>query len=239
MTNINPNSTILQKIAALDINIDLSKQLKLIEQIMESGELGQKALLDLLVNRCIIDNKGVDILDGLIYEFLYFKSFEHIKQKLNSYFRLGLIELNSSLKLNYQPLQNLLMVHDFKAADKLTQNYLCSLAGLDKSSKRQWLYFTDIFAIPSEDLYIIDKLWRLYSRGKFGFSIQRSIWLSNNCSWEKLWFNIGWKNNGILCRYPSDFIWNIDAPSGHLPLFNQLRGVQVISALFNHNAWNQ
>nr|YP_009237883.1 hypothetical protein [Gracilariopsis lemaneiformis]YP_009294716.1 hypothetical protein Gch_117 [Gracilariopsis chorda]AML79959.1 hypothetical protein [Gracilariopsis lemaneiformis]AOM66976.1 hypothetical protein Gch_117 [Gracilariopsis chorda]UAD88762.1 hypothetical protein [Gracilariopsis chorda] len=239
MTNINLNSKILQKIAALDINIDSSKQLKLIEQIVESGELGQKALLDLLVDRCIIENKEVDSLDGLIYEFLYFKSLEHIKQKLNSYFHLGLIDLNSSLKFNYQPLQNLLIIHDFKEADKLTQSYLCSLAGLDKNSKRKWLYFTDILAISPEDLYIIDKLWRLYSRGKFGFSIQRSIWLSNNCNWEKFWFTIGWQNNGTLCRYPSDFIWNIDAPSGHLPLFNQLRGVQVILALFNHSAWNQ
>nr|YP_009500359.1 hypothetical protein [Gracilariopsis heteroclada]AXE43521.1 hypothetical protein [Gracilariopsis heteroclada] len=239
MTNINPNSTILQKIAALDINIDVSKQLKLIEQIVESGELAQKALLDLLVDRCMMENKEVDNLDGLIYEFLYFRSFANIKKKLNSYFCLGLIDLNHSFKLNYQPLQNLLIVHDFQEADKLTQSYLRSLAGLDKNSQRKWLYFTDILAIPSEDLYIIDKLWRLYSRGKFGFSIQRSIWLSHNCSWEKFWFTIGWKNNGILCRYPSDFIWNIDAPSGHLPLFNQLRGVQVISALFNHSVWNK
>nr|YP_010952330.1 conserved hypothetical plastid protein [Gloiopeltis furcata]WMP13999.1 conserved hypothetical plastid protein [Gloiopeltis furcata] len=140
--------------------------------------------------------------------------------------------------MDYKPLQKLLISKHYRQADRLTQIYLCQLAGLDEDSKRNWLYFTDIQSLPSEDLATIDMLWRLYSRNKFGFSRQRKIWLSNNCNWEKLWSRIGWKNEGVACRYPDEFMWSIDAPQGHLPLFNQLRGVQVLSALFDHTVWN-
>nr|YP_010196485.1 hypothetical protein LK223_pgp188 [Gracilaria cervicornis]UAD83882.1 hypothetical protein [Gracilaria cervicornis] len=223
---------------SLDISCDIPQQIKMIKQIIQSGKIGQEALLNFLVNRCIIQKKNVEVLDGLIFEFLYFDSVDDIKKRLNSYFSFGLIDLTSSLRLNYQPLQDLLINQKFQQADKLTQSYLCSLANLDREYNRNWLYFTDIFSFPKEDLYILDKLWRVYSRNKFGFSIQRKIWLSIDCNWDKLWVQIGWNKNGIPSRYPHEFIWNIDAPDGHLPLFNQLRGVQVISALFNHSVWS-
>nr|UAD87731.1 hypothetical protein [Gracilaria textorii] len=238
MKDLNCNSIIAEQVASLDMSFDRTQQVKIIEQIMQSGKVGQEALLNLLVNRCIIQKQNVEILDGLIFEFLYFYSIDDIKTRLSSYFSFGLIDLKSSLQLNYQPLQDLLINHSFQQADKLTQSYLCSLANLGRKCSRNWLYFTDVFSLPPEDLYILDKLWRVYSRNKFGFSIQRKIWLSINCNWEKLWVYIGWKKNGIPLRYPGEFIWNIDAPDGHLPLFNQLRGVQVIAALFNHSLWS-
>nr|YP_009732474.1 hypothetical protein [Gracilaria textorii]QHS70909.1 hypothetical protein [Gracilaria textorii] len=238
MKDLNCNSIITEQFASLNMSFDRTQQVKIIEQIMQSGKVGQEALLNFLVNRCILQKKNIEVLDGLIFEFLYFYSIDDIKKRLNSYFASGLIDLKSSLQLNYQPLQDLLINHNFQQADKLTQSYLCSLANLDRKYNRNWLYFTDVFSLPTQDLYILDKLWRVYSRNKFGFSIQRKIWLSINCNWEKLWIRIGWNKNGIPLRYPGEFIWNIDAPDGHLPLFNQLRGVQVIAALFNHNVWS-
>nr|UAD87527.1 hypothetical protein [Gracilaria salicornia] len=229
---------IKQQISSLDIGFDKIQQVKMIEQIIQSGQVGQEALLSFLVDRCIIQKHNIEVLDGLIFEFLYFCSIDDIKKSLSSYFPFGLIDLKSSLKLNYQPLQDLLINRNFQQADKLTQSYLCSLANLGQKYNRKWLYFTDIFSLPAEDLYILDKLWRVYSRDKFGFSIQRKIWLSINCNWEKFWVHIGWNKNGVPLRYPGEFIWNINAPDGHLPLVNQLRGVQVIAALFNHNVWS-
>nr|YP_010198908.1 hypothetical protein LK147_pgp183 [Hydropuntia urvillei]UAD88357.1 hypothetical protein [Hydropuntia urvillei] len=239
MKDLNYNSNILKKVASLDTNLDKTEQIQLIEQIIDSGKLGQELLLNILIDRCIVQKRKVKFLDGLIFEFLYFNSSDCIKTKLKSYFSCGLIELNSYLRLNYQPLQDLLILHSFQEADKLTQHYLCLLAKLDHAPNRNWLYFTDVFSFPSEDLYILDQLWRIYSRNKFGFSVQRKIWLSVNKDWKKFWSSIGWSKNGVLSRYPSEFLWNINAPYGHLPLFNQLRGVQVISALFNHRVWNQ
>nr|YP_063521.1 conserved hypothetical plastid protein [Gracilaria tenuistipitata var. liui]AAT79596.1 conserved hypothetical plastid protein [Gracilaria tenuistipitata var. liui] len=237
MKDLNCHLIVSEQVASLKITIDKSKQLKMIEKILQSGKIGQEALLNLLVDRCVVQQQNVEGLDGLIFECLYFNGFDDIKQKLNSYFSYGLIKLNSGFKLNYQPLQDLLIIHDFEEADKLTQSYLCLLANLSQKYSRNWLYFTDVFSLPCEDLYILDKLWRIYSRDKFGFSIQRKIWLSTNCHWEQFWSIIGWHKNGIPVRYPREFTWNLNAPDGHLPLFNQLRGVQVISALLSHRAW--
>nr|YP_009244538.1 hypothetical protein Gchil_130 [Agarophyton chilense]AMK96780.1 hypothetical protein Gchil_130 [Agarophyton chilense]ASP44675.1 hypothetical protein [Agarophyton chilense]UAD84290.1 hypothetical protein [Agarophyton chilense] len=239
MEDLNYHSRVLEQVASLDMSVDKSKQLKIIEKISQSGKVGQEALLHLLVDRCVVKKQHVEGLDGLIFECLYFNGIDDIKQRLNSYFSCGLIKLNSSFKLNYQPLQDSLIIHDFEEADKLTQSYLCLLASLSQKSSRDWLYFTDVFSLPCEDLYILDKLWRIYSRDKFGFSIQRKIWLSTNYNWELFWSIIGWHINGIPVRYPREFTWNLNAPDGHLPLFNQLRGVQVISALFNHRVWSK
>nr|YP_009244140.1 hypothetical protein Gele_132 [Gelidium elegans]AMK96382.1 hypothetical protein Gele_132 [Gelidium elegans] len=213
-----------------------NEQLKLINQIINAGS--EDLLADLLVEKCIFNKELPDYLDGIIFEILRKTNNRSVLNKLNSYFQDGLIELRSSLKIDYQPLQDQLMLQNFKEADKLTQLYLCKLADLSDSSERNWLYFTDVFTLPSEDLLTIDMLWRLYSRGKFGFSIQRKIWLSNEYNWEVFWSKIGWKDLGNPRRYPNDFIWDINAPEGHLPLFNQLRGVQVLSALFNHSVWD-
>ena len=166
---------------------------------------------------------------------------QDIITKLKQHFNQGIIKLSHDLTLNYQPLQELLIKQNFQEADTLTQQYLCILAGLNTKTNntRKWLYFTDINVIPSEDLLHIDLLWQIYSRGKFGLSIQRQIWMKDGCKWKIFWHNIGWTKNNIPCRYPQEFIWTLDAPQGHLPLFNQLRGKQVLSAIFNHTVWQR
>nr|YP_009244339.1 hypothetical protein Gvag_131 [Gelidium vagum]AMK96581.1 hypothetical protein Gvag_131 [Gelidium vagum] len=236
---IEKNQNILNKLVNIkskDFN-SYNKQLRLINQLINGGS--EDLLVDLLIKKCAFNKELPNNLDGIIFEILRKLDNQFILNKLNSYFRDGLIELNSSLRMNYQPLQDMLMLQNFQEADKLSQLYLCKLADLSNSSERNWLYFTDIFALPSEDLSTIDMLWRLYSHGKFGFSVQRKIWLSNEYNWEIFWHKIHWKDSGVSRRYPDDFIWSINAPEGHLPLFNQLRGVQVLSALFNHPVWDE
>jgi energy-coupling factor transporter ATP-binding protein EcfA2 len=41
----------------------------------------------------------------------------------------------------------------------------------------EFLTVNDIRQFPSEDLWVIDLLWVQYSNGKFGFSVQKRIWL--------------------------------------------------------------
>jgi len=65
------------------------------------------------------------------------------------------------------------------------------------------------------------------------------LWLAMGKNWEKLWSLIGWKQGNTWTRYPNEFIWDLTAPKGHLPLSNQLRGVRVISSLLNHPAWTK
>ena len=209
------------------------------DRLCSEGEIGEQGLLDYLIDRRIKTEKKIILLDGLIFEQLYNSKHKHITTQLHRNFSQGIIKLSNDLNFNYQPLQKLLIDKKFEEADKLTQNYLCQLAGLDTVKIRNWLYFTDIAIIPSEDLFHIDLLWQIYSRGKFGFSIQRQIWIQTNCKWNIFWKTIGWTKKDVPCRYPEEFTWTLDAPRGHLPLFNQLRGMQVLSALFDHIVWQQ
>nr|QCI04217.1 hypothetical protein [Anotrichium furcellatum] len=212
---------------------------KLLKQYLENGEKGCLVLLNLLILRRNIYKNKINVLDGIIFNYLQDSKIESIVTKLNNTFPEGIVPLKTSLQLNYAPLQKLLTEKKFQDADKLTQKYLCQLAGLNNNNKRKWLYFTDVSFIPSDDLFIIDLLWRIYSKGKFGFSVQRKIWMINNYKWDKLWNQIGWLKSGNMRRYPHEFIWTINAPKGHLPLFNQLRGNQVLFSLFEHIVWKK
>ncbi|MDX1976749.1 MAG: GUN4 domain-containing protein [Pseudanabaenaceae cyanobacterium bins.68] len=136
----------------------------------------------------------------------------------------------------FAPLQDLLLRQEFEAADRLTSKMLCQLASPDAAA-RGWIYFSEVAAITSDDLRLIDHLWQIYSESKFGFSLQRRLWLGLGKNWESLWLQIGWKQNGSFTRYPQGFCWNLTAPKGHLPLSNQIRGNKTIEAIFNHPAW--
>ena len=86
------------------------------------------------------------------------------------------------------------------------------------------------------DLQTIDRLWTIYSNGKFGFSKQANILKSVGTKYELLWSKIGWKKDGYWTRYPDSFTWSLDAPEGHMPLINQLRGVRLMDSILRHPA---
>ena len=149
----------------------------------------------------------------------------------------GIVLLNSERNIDYTQLLELLKGQDFQQADRMTLEKLCELAGVE-AVQRKWLYFTEVENFPLADLQTIDRLWLTHSQGKFGFSVQREIWLSLGKNWEKLWPKIGWKTGNNWTRYPNEFTWDLTAPRGHLPLTNQLRGVRVMASLLSHPAWS-
>ena len=81
-----------------------------------------------------------------------------------------------------------------------------------------------------------DRLWSVYSNGKFGFSIQAKLLKSVGKKYELMWPKIGWKKEGLWTRYPGSFCWSLDAPDGHMPLINQLRGVRLMDSILRHPA---
>ena len=86
------------------------------------------------------------------------------------------------------------------------------------------------------DLKTIDRLWTIYSNGRFGFSTQAKILKSVGKKYELLWPKIGWKKDGLWTRYPTSFLWSLSAPDGHMPLINQLRGVRLMDSILRHPA---
>lgn len=236
MNNIDRNLIKLKEIADFTDLSSVQQQENLINNISESSN-GLIILLELLIKRQKKKALNISYTDSIIYKYIYNCRVEALQKKLDKYLAQGIVKLESEHNIDYTPLYKSLVSNNFKHANKLTQEYLNTLAQIDQDKKRQWLYFTDIFNIPITDIITIDKLWRIYSLGKFGFSVQRKIWLYNNKDWEKFWHTIGWKINKKNLRYPDEFTWTNNAPYGHLPLFNQLRGVQVLASLFIHPAW--
>nr|YP_010850744.1 hypothetical protein Ycf53 [Lophurella mutabilis]WGH13559.1 hypothetical protein Ycf53 [Lophurella mutabilis] len=207
-----------------------------IDNILINKE-GQEIIIEKIIKRAHLKNNNTQIIDGLIYQKIIETNNNQIREKLLKKLPNGIINFTKFNQINYQNLQNLLINKKFEEADKLTQQCLCEIVTLKTNNQKNWLYFTDIQFIPKEDLFILDLLWKIYSKGKFGFSIQKKIWIKNNKKWDKLWEKIDWLKKGVMKRYPQEFMWTIDAPEGHLPLFNQLRGTQTLSYLFNNIEW--
>ncbi len=177
-----------------------------------------------------------NLVAGLAYQSLLAADTPDSAEFLQTHFPDGVVPLRSQAAIDYRPLQQLLVKQDFQAADQLTLQKLCELAG-PQAIQRKWIYFTEVDQFPVTDLQTINALWLVHSEGLFGFSVQREIWLSVGKNWDKLWPKIGWKDGNNWTRYPQEFTWNLTAPRGHLPLSNQLRGVRVMASLMAHPAW--
>nr|YP_009297608.1 hypothetical protein Hrvl_092 [Hildenbrandia rivularis]AOM67152.1 hypothetical protein Hrvl_092 [Hildenbrandia rivularis] len=226
----------LQKLTNSTCSVITVAQGSTIQKLSQNPIGGYDVILHFLLIRRKYKNCCASYVDGLIYEILAQQLSPRINSTLTKVFGSGVVLLKSQKNMDYQLLQSLLINKRFQEANMLTHRILCELSSL-YCGRRSWLYFTDVLSLPITDLHTIDSLWRVHSLNKFGFSIQRKIWLSSNKNWSKMWKAIGWKTNHVFCRYPNDFYWNMDAPTGHLPLFNQLYGVQPLLALLKHKAW--
>lgn len=224
----------LSEISSQLESVSEKKQLQLIPTIVEKGDAGQEVLMEFLLKH---SSDSPTIIDGKIYQILSSSNSAKTREFIQSNFPQGLVALESEKGIDYNQLQDLLAKEQFLEADKLTVEKLCELAG-ESAMKRKWLYFSEADGLPVRDLQTINNLWLVYSEGKFGYSVQREIWLSVGKTWDKLWPKIGWKKGNIWTRYPKEFTWDLTAPRGHLPLSNQLRGVRVINSLLSHPAWS-
>ena len=135
-------------------------------------------------------------------------------------------------------LQWCLMRGELEEADRLTTAQLRALAG-PAAEERGYVYFSEVPGMPIAELAHLDSLWWFYSGGRYGFRIQRQKIERLRWRWEQLWPQIGWKNEGSWTRYPGAFTWSHDAPEGHMPLVNQLRGVRLMDAYLRHPAIDQ
>ena len=93
---------------------------------------------------------------------------------------------NSAIDLNYNDLQLNLLNQDFEEADRLTSAYLRKLAG-KVAENRGYVFYSEVKNMPGEDLDTIDRLWKIYSQGKFGFSNQAKILKSVGKRYDLLW----------------------------------------------------
>ncbi len=152
------------------------------------------------------------------------------------------IELKSEVGVDYSKLKELLGQKKWKEADKETHKIMLKVANQEI---RGYLDDGDIKKFPSADLRTIDQLWVKYSNGKFGFSVQREIYL--NCGaqldekypGDKIWYKfseqIGWRKNGKFINY-DEITFDASTPKGCLPcmewfqLTNPILGIVDVCA---------
>lgn len=210
-------------------------QLKIVDQLLVDPASDLQILMDWMVS---VKDQSANLALGKAYHGLYLNPNPQTQEWLQQHFPQGVVPLESTSNIDYQPLQKLLAQQDFQQADVITLQKMCELAG-SAAVERKWIYFTEVVNLPIADLITLDQLWLMASAGKFGFSVQRRLWLSVGKDFTKLWTKINWKSGNVWTRYPQEFTWDLSAPTGHLPLSNQLRGVRVIDAIFAHPAWTQ
>ncbi|MDB9534372.1 GUN4 domain-containing protein [Dolichospermum planctonicum CS-1226] len=126
------------------------------------------------------------------------------------------------ISIIFQKLEALLKAKKWRDADLETWKLMKELT---KREQQGWLRVKDVKNFPRQELRKMDQLWVKYSNGKFGFSVQKQIWLDlggklgGEPDWdtfEKLGDRVGWRKNNEWLSYDS-YTFNKDAPQGHLP----------------------
>lgn len=185
-----------------------------------------------------LDATGDDWAAGTLIQLLLAHGSDLERQAFHARFPDGWLVVSSAAGIAYAPLQHLLQDQAFEAADRLTSSILRELAGAG-AVQRGYVYYSEVSGMPGVDLESLDRLWLVFSQGRFGFSVQGRLLKSCAGRWEQLWPRLGWKNDGVWTRYPTAFTWSLAAPEGHMPLVNQLRGVRLMDALLRHPALQQ
>ena len=126
------------------------------------------------------------------------------------------IQLKSEVGMEYNNLRDLLKAQNWEEADKETYEVMIKAVG-----KKSGDSFTsdELLNFPCQDLRTIDQLWVEYSKGRFGFSVQKEIYLSvsgefssdeyNFLAWNMFVHDVGWNT-----KYD---VHKNHIPRGHLP----------------------
>ncbi|WP_246162790.1 SAV_2336 N-terminal domain-related protein [Brasilonema sennae] len=135
------------------------------------------------------------------------------------------IELRSAVGIDYTHLRNLLAAGKWKQADEETVRVILQAA---RQQKKGVLEVKDIDGFSCEDLKTVNQLWENYSKGRFGFGVQKQIYQSLGGTieydwqtWQDFGERIGWRRNSEWIDY-TDFTFSVDAAIGHLPTWVNL-----------------
>jgi len=152
--------------------------------------------------------------------------------------------LPSDVGMDYIPLATMLATGQFEEADQFTRDALITISGA-KEKGRDFVYFTDVKRIPNTDFATIERLWNKFSKGKFGYTVQKKTMRLCKGDFESFCSKIGWTTkDGDVERKKrwfgaSEFTYDLKkATKGHLPLTSALRGTSLVKNLLNHPVWD-
>lgn len=122
-------------------------------------------------------------------------------------------------QLRYGRLENLLQSEQWQAADQETFKLMY------QTLDRQWTV-EGLLNYPCEDLRRLNDLWLNYSNGRFGFSVQKEIYVScggildgeyHKEAWETFCDRLGWRQEGKYVSYEKLILDPLHSPAGELP----------------------
>ncbi|MDZ8023774.1 MAG: serine/threonine-protein kinase [Nostoc sp. DedQUE11] len=133
-------------------------------------------------------------------------------------------DLSSEVGIDYRKLRDYLAAENWKKADYET--YLVMLQAVGRKEP-DWIRDEELLNFPCKDLRTIDRLWVKYSNGRFGFSVQKEIYLSVGGkadgkyykeAWEKFGDRVAWRMDSNWITYNEVTFDTLDSV-GHLPCF--------------------
>jgi hypothetical protein len=139
----------------------------------------------------------------------------------------------------YRKLEELLSEQEWVKADKETYRLMITAVGKEEG---QWFEAEELLNFPCDALQAIDGLWVQYSQGRFGFSVQKQIYvecggkLDGNYdaqAYRKLGDRVGWRQNGNWMRYTNvSKNISLSSPQGFFPTGLWVWGCEVWSREF-------
>ena len=118
----------------------------------------------------------------------------------------------------YQKLEELLKNQRWKEADDETYRLMITTVGKEEG---QWFESEELLNFPGEVLLSIDRLWVKYSEGRFGFSVQKKLYLECGGVADGQEHQRAWKNfcntNGWISNEGCRVVFDTSSPKGHLP----------------------
>ena len=123
------------------------------------------------------------------------------------------------LSSRYQKLEEFLKDQQWKEADNETYRLMIMTVGKEEG---EWFEPEHLLNFPREELLNIDRLWVKYSEGRFGFSVQKELYLEcggivdgqyHAEAWESFCDTNGWMEKG---KY-TNVIYDTSSPRGYLP----------------------
>ena len=156
-------------------------------------------------------------------------------------------KLSSDRNVDYTRLRDLLAAGNWKDADYETYLVMLRVVGRKEGD---WIRPEELLNFPCTDLRTIDCLWVKYSLGRFGFSVQKKIYLEVGGkpdgkyyeeAFAKFGVRVGWSSWRVneSWRRLNEIIFDTTAPWGHLPVsafvVSEWRGGGVcVLSLFSH-----
>jgi hypothetical protein len=126
-------------------------------------------------------------------------------------------QLNSYiLDVRCSKLEDYLKNQQWQKANRETSRVMLQTMGREED---RYLSINEITNFPCADLRKIDQLWVKYSKGKFGFSVQKKIYQSlggtkesNKVVWDTFGDKVGWRKGGKWLGH--------EHYEGHLPVLH-------------------